>query len=508
MKKSNWLVMTLMASVCAQSFTAFAGKNDDTLNIALDLDIESMDVYMTSSRSGIIAGRMVFDMLLDRDAVTGEFKPLLAKSYRYVNDRTLEFALRDNVQFHNGEKFDADDVVYTFMTMMRPDSGIKTRSNVAWMEKVEKLDGQTVRITMKAPFPAALEYLAGALPIYPNEYYAKSGSRGFAANPVGTGPYRVTEAKPGSRFVFEKNTAYFAESPKGRPAIAKQVIRILPEQNTQLLELMSGSLDWIWKLPADQVADVKRRANLQVVNEQTMRIGYIQFAATPGAGGKTSPFNDVRVRQAVAYTVDREGIVKSLVQGASKVIHAPCFPTQTGCTQDVTRYPRNVDKAKQLMKDAGYGDGFSVDFQVIQAERGNAEAIVSNLRSIGIKANLQPLQYAAVRDKVRSGEAQMALLTWGSYSIDDVSASTSVFFKGGPDDIAKDTEVQVALTKGDTTVDSAARKAEYAKAMKRISAQAYWLPLWTHNMNYAFVRDLDFKPSVDEIPRFYAARWK
>lgn len=508
MKKTNWFALGVAAALSLPISSAWAGKSDDTLNIALDLDIESLDIYMTSSRSGIIAGRMVYDTLLDRDARTREFKPLLAKSYRYINDRTLELVLRDNIQFHNGEKFDADDVVFTLSTMLRPDSGIKTRSNVDWIEKVEKTNAHTVRIFMKAPFPAALEYLAGTLPIYPNEYYAKVGSRGMAANPVGTGPYRVVEVKPGARFVFEKNAQYFADSPKGKPSINKQVIRIIPEQNTQLLELMAGNLDWIWKLPADQATDVARQPKLQVVNEQTMRIGYIQFASTPGANGKTSPFNDARVRQAVAYTIDREGIVKSLVQGASKVIHAPCFPTQTGCTQDVTRYPRNIAKAKQLMKEAGYADGFTVDFPVIQAERGNAEAMVSNLRSIGIKANLQPLQYAAVRDKVRSGEAQMALLTWGSYSIDDVSASTSVFFKGGPDDQAKDAEVQAALAKGDTTTDTAARNAAYAQAMKKISAQAYWLPLWTHNMNYAFVRDLDFKPSVDEVPRFYAARWK
>jgi len=503
MKRKGILYSLLFAIGCCAPGMAAAGKADDTLNVALDLDIESMDVYMTSSRSGIIAGRMVYDMLVDRDPVSGEFKPLLASAYHFVDDSTLEFDLRQGVSFHNGEPFDADDVVYTLQTMMRADSGIKTRSNVAWIAGVEKIGPYKVRIVMKAPTPAALEYLAGALPIYPNEYYAKVGSRGMSTQPVGTGPYRMAEAKPGERFVMEKNAAYFAGSPKGAPAIGKLVVRILPEQNTQLLELMSGQLDWIWKVAPDQAKQVARRPTLQVVNEQTMRIGYMQFAA-----GEGSPFADQRVRQAVAYTVNRGAIVQSLVQGASKVIDAPCFPTQIGCSQDVTRYTPDLDKARKLMAEAGYADGFSVDFPVIQAERVNAEAIVGNLRDIGIRANLQPLQYAAVRDKVRSGEAKMALLTWGSYSINDVSSSTSVFFRGGPDDVARDPAVQAALAKGDTSIDRATRDEAYREAMKRITDQAYWLPLWTHNMNYAFTKDLVFTPSVDEIPRFYAARWK
>jgi peptide/nickel transport system substrate-binding protein len=506
--KYNKMVAALALGLSLACTTAQAGKAQDTLNVALELDIESMDLYMTNTRSAIIAGRMVYDTLLDLNPEEQEFKPLLATGYRFVDDLTLEFDLREGVKFHNGEPFDADDVVYTFTKMMAPDSGVKSRSTLDWIESVEKIGQYKVRIKQKKPFPAALDYLAGALPIYPNEYYEKVGSRGMSAKPVGTGPYKHADDTPGARLTLVKNDSYFNDSPKGKPQIGKVVFRILTDQNTQMLELMSGQLDWIWRVPADQADQLARQSKLTVKNAQTMRFSYITFASTPGPAGKPSPLNDVKVRQAISHAVDREGIVKSLVRGASQVNHAPCFPTQVGCTQDVTRYDYNPKKAKELLAEAGYKDGFSVDFPVLPGERSFAEAIVGNLQQVGIRANLQSLQYAPLRDKIRSGEALMAMVTWGSYSINDITASTSMFFGGTPDDTARDTQVQEWLATGDVTVDSNARKAVYSKALGRITEQAYWLPLWTHNLNYAFTKDLEFTPSVDEIPRFYATSWK
>lgn len=506
--KYNKILAALVIGFSIVSAPALAGKANDTLNVALELDIESMDVYMTNGRSGIIAGRMVYDTLLELDPESKEFKPLLATSYRFVDDRTLEFVLRQGVRFHNGEAFDADDVVYTLNKMMAPDSGIKSRSTLDWIEKVEKIDPYKIRIVQKKPFPAALDYLAGALPIYPNEYYEKVGSRGMAAKPVGTGPYKHAADTAGARLTLQKNTDYFKDSPKGTPQIGKMVFRILADQNTQMLELMSGQLDWIWRVPADQADQLARQPKLTVKNAQTMRFSYLTFAATPGPAGKPSPLNDRKVRKAISHAVDREGIVKALVRGASEVVNSPCFPTQVGCSQDVVHYNYDPKKARSLLTEAGYAKGFTIDFPVLQGERGNAEAIVGNLKAVGINANLQPLQYAPLREKIRSGEAQMAGSTWGSYSVNDITASTSMFFEGGPDDTARDKEVQDWLKAGDVTIDTEARKAIYLKALRKIADQAYWLPLWTHNLNYAFTKDLEFVPSVDEIPRFYATSWK
>jgi peptide/nickel transport system substrate-binding protein len=134
--------------------------------------------------------------------------------------------------------------------------------------------------------------------------------------------------------------------------------------------------------------------------------------------------------------------------------------------------------------------------------------MIGDLNKVGIKTKFSFLKYATLRDKVRGGGVPLDFMTWGSYSMNDISAITSHFFTGGTSDLAQDAEVKALLEKGDTSIDSKVREAAYEKALQRISEQAYWLPLWTYNTNYAFSNDVDFKPTSDEIPRLFTAKWK
>ena len=172
------------ALCCSLALPVFAGKQDDTLRWASDKELESVDSYFNTAREGLIVSRLIWDQLLYRDPKSGEYLPMLASSYKWVNPTTLEFELRKGIKFHNGEKFDADDVVYTINFVTNPDNKAKAPSNVNWMKNAEKLGEYKVRINLKAPFPAALEYLAGPVPIYPNEYYAKVGPQGMDQHPV------------------------------------------------------------------------------------------------------------------------------------------------------------------------------------------------------------------------------------------------------------------------------------------------------------------------------------
>ncbi len=485
---------------------ALAGKADDTLNIAWAGELPTLDRYFNVLREGELVARLIFDSLLTVDPQTFEYKPLLATAYRFADNRTIEFDLRRNVRFHNGQPFDADDVVYTLNLMADPATRVLTRQNVDWIERVEKIDSHKVRLIMKAPTPLALEYLAGPLLIYPRGYYAEVGSQGMGLRPIGTGPYRVTAFDPGKRIVFEANRDYFEDGPKGRPAIGRIVQRTIPDQNTQIAELMSGGIDWIWNVPTDQAAKLASRPNLVVQNAETMRIGYLAFDAS-NRTGHASPVNDARVRQAIAHAIDRKAIVRQLVRGSSQVIDAACFPTQFGCTQDVASYEYDPAKAKALLAAAGHPNGVAIDFHVYR-DRAVAEAMIGYMKAAGIDAKLVSLQYEALREKVFSGEIDFTFMTWGSYSINDAAASVSQFFKGSKDDYARDPELVQWLEAADGSVDPAVRKDFYAKALKRIAERAYWLPLFTYNVNYVHSKDLAFTPTADEIPRFYAVSWK
>lgn len=491
--------------VLAHVEPAVAGKSDDTLKIALPREMETLNVYSNTGREGVIMSRMIWDGLLYRDPVTNEYIPNLATSYRWESDTALVVGIREGIKFHNGEPFDADDVVYTLNWVANPSNGALPARNVNWIESAEEIGPNMVRINLKAPFPAALEYLSGPVVIYPNEYFAEVGPVGIGKAPVGTGPYRATSVEPGKSVMLEKYDGYHEDSPKGQPSIGKIFVRTIPEKNTQIAEMLSGNLDWIWQVLPDQASKIDEMGRFTVANESTMRIGYLSFDAAGRHGD--NPMNDVRVRKAVAHAIDRDGILEALVRGASKVVHSACFPTQFGCSQDVITYDYDLEKAKSLLAEAGYTEGFEMPFHAYR-ERDQAEAIINNLAAIGIKTNFSYLKYQALREKIHAGEIPFRFMTWGSYSVNDASAITSHFFKHGPDDYARDPDLKVWLETADTSTDPGIRKENYLKALRRIAEEVYWLPLWSLNTYYVYTKDLEFMPTPDEIPRFFQARWK
>jgi len=244
------LALSLVLAIGLTGTAGQAGPDDNSLNIAWSGELATLDRYYNVLREGIIVGRLVWDALLFKNPDTLEFEPLLAESYSFVDSTTMDFELRQGVTFHNGEAFDADDVVYTLNRMADPDNGVLTQRNVNWIDRVEKRGPYSVRLHMKRPTPIALEFLAGPLLIYPDEYYADVGPEGMGRAPVGTGPYRVTAFAPGESITFERNENYFAGSPKGQPSIDVIRQRTVPDNNTQIAELLAGTVDWIWKVPA------------------------------------------------------------------------------------------------------------------------------------------------------------------------------------------------------------------------------------------------------------------
>jgi len=486
--------------------TALAGKADNTIRFAYDQAPESVDPFFNNVRIGVIIGQHVWDTLVYRDPNTNEYKGQLATAWRQIDDRTLEFDLRQGVKFHNGEEFDADDVVYTMNFISKPENKVVTQANVSWIEKAEKLDKYKVRITTKKPFPAAIEYLSGPVVIHPNEYYEKVGPKGQNDKPVGSGPYKVTNYVPGKSITLEKNPDYFKDSPKPQPTIAKIDIRFIPDRQTQMAEVISGGVDFIMHVPKDQAEQLEAVPTLQVVSGETMRIVFMQMNILDGTPAPA--LKDERVRKAIIHAIDREGMVKSIVGEGSRVLHTICFPSQFGCTDEgATKYPYDPAKAKQLLAEAGYPNGLEMDI-VAYRERNQTEALIGYLQAVGIKTNLRFLQYAAMRESIAGGKAMLTHQTWGSFSVNDTSAATSNYFGFRSEDITRDPEVRDLLNTGDTSVDPEVRKKSYREALKLIADKAYAVPLYSLPVYYVATSDLTFKAYPDEMPRFWEMTWK
>lgn len=485
---------------------AQAQKSADTLRIVFRDAVTNIDPYYNQLRTGLVLAHQGWDTLVYRDPDSFATKPLLATAWKIVDDKTIEFDLRRGVKFHNGDAFSADDVVYTLNLVSSPEGKISTPSNANWIEKAEKLDDYKVRVTLRRPTPAALEFFSLVIPIYPKAYREKVGADAYAKAPVGAGPYKITKVDAGS-VSFERFDGYYAESPKGKPAISKLAVRFVPDAATEMTELLAGRTDFIWNFNPDQFNQINAIPTLQAMRQESMRVGFM----SPDAGGRTgadNPWTKVKVRQALMHAIDREQIAKQLVQGGSRVPEAPCFPTQFGCdAAAAVKYNYDPAKAKQLLAEAGYPNGFDTELVTYTLPQWTA-SVQSYMAAVGIRAKIAQLQVQAVIQRNQRGESPINMGSWGSYSINDVSAIMPVYFGGGLDDYARDPEVQALVEKGGNTTDVAVRKAAYSQAIKLATERALWVPLHTYVTTYGLNKQLDFKTFPDELPRFWLTKWK
>lgn len=507
--KSGLVACSVLAgALMLASPGAQAGKKDNTLRFAYDQVPESVDPYFNNVRIGVIISQLTWDTLIFRDPKTNEYTGSLAKSWKWIDDKTIEFELREGIKFHNGEAFDADDVVYTMNFVAKPENKVVNQANVNWIAGAEKIDKYKVRLKLKRTFPAAIEYLAGPVVIHPNEYYEKVGPKGMNEHPVGTGPYKIVEHVPGKVVKFVANPDYPAALGKSAPHIKNLEIRFLPDRQTQVAEVMAENLDLIMGVPVDQALGLKAVPTLSVQEGETMRIVFISFNTLDDT--PLPALKDVNVRRAIAHAIPKAQMVKELVGEKARVINVMCFPTQFGCDDSkAPKYTYDPAKARAMLKEAGYvGDKkITVDLFAYR-NRDQSEAMIGALRNIGITANLKFMQYAAMRDQLRQHKAAMAHQTWGSFSVNDVSASTPVYFKFLADDINHDPEVRDLLEKGDSSVDPAVRKEAYAKALGLIQDRALAVPLYSLTTHYVANGALKFETYPDEIPRFWEMAWK
>ena len=383
-----------LTAVLAFASAATAAKKDNTIRFAYQQVLENVDPYFNNLRLGVIVGQLTWDTLIYRDPDTNEYKPQLATSWKWIDDRTLELELRQGVKFHNGDAFDADDVVYSLNFVADPANKVTTQQNVNWIEKAEKVDQFKVRIKTKGQFPAAIEYLTGPVVIHPHNYYAKVGPKGMNEKPVGSGPYKITENVIGKVIKLERNADYWAGSPKPKASIEKLEIRMIPDPQTQVAEMLAGGLDMIMNVAIEQAEQIKTVPHLAVKSGATMRIVFIQMNTT--AETPQPALKDIRVRQAINHAIDRDTMAKQLIGEGVIPISTICFPSQFGCTSEGAKtYPYDVAKAKALLAEAGFKDGLDIDLYAYR-DRNHTEAMVNYLRAGGHQG--QPEVHAVRRD--------------------------------------------------------------------------------------------------------------
>ncbi len=505
MRVATWLGgFMVVGALGVTPAPAYAQKAADTLRIAWRDAVPNVDFYYNSLRTGLIVAHHTWDTLIYRDPETFQLRPQLAASWKYVDDTTIEFELRPGVTFHDGSKFTADDVVYT-VTSVLTDKQVAVPSNYSFIEGAEKIDDLHVRIKLKRVFPAALEYFSMVLPIYPKAYRERVGPDAFSKAPVGTGPYKITKVDGTTEIDMVRNDEYF-DGPKGKPPIKTLIIKEVADATGELTALLGNQVDWIWNYSPDQMEKIGALPTMQTIRNESMRVAYMNMDAA-GRTGDT-PLKNPKVRQAIMYAVDRATMSKQFMPGGSRVLDAPCFPTQFGCDQNIAvKYEYDPAKAKALLTEAGFPNGFDTELvgYVLPQWMG---AIQGYLGAVGIRAKITQLQVGAVVQRSIEGKNPLEMGTWGSYSINDASAFLPYFFNGGGQDYTRDPEVKRLVDEASNTTDPDRRRVAYSGAIKRITEQADFMPMFTFVTYYAANKGLNFKTFRDELPRFYLASWK
>ncbi len=505
------MTTTALALAALTAAPAIAGPAEDTLVWVTNREANVPLVWWENLIDVAAMQHHYFDTLVYRDPETFEYLPLLAESWERVDDLTLEFKLRDGVTFHDGSSFDADDVVVSYSHLIDPATAVMNAGLVKWMAAVEKVDDMTVRISTEKPFPAAFEFLAstrmGIMPseVWENPPLTAAGEPDYAAMPViGTGPYQMVSFVPGGDMILERNEAYF-EGPKGKPAIKSLHMKTILDAETAVAELMVGSVDWVTGLTQDTVDSLRGLPGITVLDGPDMRVSYLTLDAT-GRSGDT-PIADVRVRKAIAHAIDKQAIAENLVGPAANVLNAGCYPTQVGCTQDVEGYAYDPEKSKALLQEAGFGDGINITIDAFR-DRYLLEAIIGNLREVGIDADISMLQWAGLRSKMNDGKMEMAQTGWASSGLNDISGIASVLLKMTPDDYCQNPKVKELLDTADTTIDPELRAATYKQALEVVAEEVCWIPLYSHSKPYAYTEELDFFATADGFPLFFLSSWK
>ncbi|MDE4174489.1 ABC transporter substrate-binding protein [Phaeobacter sp. PT47_59] len=375
------------AALCSTALPAFA--DGGTLVIASTQVPRHLNGAVQSGIATAVPSTQIFASPLRYDE-NWEPQPYLAKSWEISEDGLkVTLNLVENATFHDGKPVTSEDVAYSILTTK---ANHPFKSMFAPVESIDTPDAQTVVINLSNPHPALLLALSPALaPVLPKHVFDDGQdikSHPMNAKPVGSGPFMLEEFKPGEAIVLKKNPNFFLE---GRPKLDEIIVRIIKDPSALLIAMENGEADmYPFMAGSQEIRRLEKAEHLTVTAEGYAAVGPINWLAFNTASPKLS---DVRVRQAIAYAVDRDFITKALHRGVSAPQRGPIIEGSPFFDASIPAYDTDLDKAKALMAEAGFADGMELTIDYIpgpkEQQQSIAEYMKSQLKKIGIDVTVR-----------------------------------------------------------------------------------------------------------------------
>jgi peptide/nickel transport system substrate-binding protein len=477
----------------------------DTLVYATENKIDTLDHYKTSSGISWTIGYLMWDSLVEMDPKINKIIPAAAKSWRIIDDKTWEFTLNPGIKFHNGNPLNSEAVRFTLEeAILNPARKSTKAGHFKWVDKVQVVDDLTFRILTTEPYPLVLERLYNMFIYDPISTTAK-GFEALAENPMGSGPYKMTKLDRGTELVMTRDPNYWK---KDTAKINNIKIRIIPEPSIRLAELLSGGIDFTDGLPADMIDSLKKSNQVAPLVADTAEINFWQFDSAGRAG--QSPLTDKRVRQAIWHAIDRQAIVKNVLKDLATVVDSPVNPLMFGYDPAIKGYGYDPEKAKALLKEAGYEKGFTVDlWQYVNHQVYPNQAAAGYLDKVGIKVNIKNYignvgQMVILRNTGKvTGIGNFEWIT----SLLDADVTLFSWFATETLDYSKDAQLAEWATAARSTLDRDKRREVYSKMQRRVVEEAYWMPFYSVKQLAGRNKKLHLDLVAGQIPWIKGAYW-
>ena len=460
-------MMLLFVVSGGQGDAVAAALAEKTLTIGVDQEAVGLDPHIVTAFSSMRRIDLLYNRLVRLDENLA-IVPDLAESWEIPDNLTYVFHLRQGVMFHNGREMTADDVQYSLERIMDPKTASPGSSYLSLVESVDVVDTYTVQLTLSAPLASLLNALtSNNLSIVPKEEVEANGNLQKIA--VGTGPFMLEEWVADNSMTLVKNPNYFEE---GAPLLDKVIFRVIPEEASLLAGIKSGALDMATINDGAIIRQAKKDKQVVVASKPGINI------RTFGFNTERKPFDDVRVRQAVALALNRTEIVLMAEFGMGQ----PTGPIPVSATKwaipvsELPLYTPDHEKARKLLADAGYPQGLSFNIVCSSTYEGGlavAQVIQSELKNIGVDVHLEVIEWGAYIDRwVKRDFDSMVELRGGSGEPDRFLYRTLHSTGGVNNFMYKDEELDRLLDLGRAQTNPAERKVTYDAVQKLLSEKA------------------------------------
>jgi peptide/nickel transport system substrate-binding protein len=379
--------------------TAPAGKA--TLKIGIPADVVTLDPQMATDLYSGMAYDQMFEPVVRRD-FKGDPAQGLASEWKVAADNlTWTFKIRKGVKFHNGKEMTMDDVVFSAQRLMDPKEASPRQAQFASAIDSVKADGENLVIKLKQPNAAFLSLMAYCY-VVPKEVVTSLGKEGFAKAPVGTGPYKFVERKADDHVTL----AAFADYWGGKPAIDEVILRPIPDASTRTVELETGGIDLMPSVAPQDVDRLQKNANVKVETATGANFRFLFFNT------EKAPFNDKRLRQAVAYAINKDQLIKTIYPGVAIKAVGPIPPMSFAFDKEFKGIDFNLDKAKALIKEIGTVPPIEYTTSSGDLNQREAQLVQAMLTAAGFQVTIKQLEWGAFLDATKNGNYQFARLGW------------------------------------------------------------------------------------------------